>query len=236
MAKQPPRKKTPARKPAAAPPPPAIAAGNGIVLAAAAAPATTIAVELGIDNLVAVGVVHAEARLAERLATQVDEANRLGVEVQARIAALHAIYDATPVDPAFLADCEALVAAAAKLGLHLAFELVKGSFSAETLKYTISVRFRGDLSLSRGYQVADAQATALVAEVAGLRDQQAVQTRGARATKDRLSPGRLEKLMRAGIAENAMRTTEAGSQTLEAWFAYIDRAVDGPVVRALGME
>ena len=39
------------------------------------------------------------------------------------------------------------------------------------------------------------------------------------------------------IAENAMRNTESGKETLDAWLAYIDQAVDGsPDLRQLGTD
>jgi hypothetical protein len=211
--------------------------GTDIVLAASAGPPNTkIALDLGIDNLVAVGVVHAESRLTERLERQVGEAQRLAAEIMVKLHELEEIYKAELPDPDFVKRCQALVELAADLGFRLTFTPTKGVMNPDTLKYEVGFQFQGDLRLVKTYNLADAHAEDLRDEIAELREQQATQAREARITKDRLNPHRLEKLMRAGIAENAMRGTEEGKQTLDAWLTYIDKAVDGTTLRQIGMD
>jgi hypothetical protein len=210
--------------------------GTDIVVAGTERPNTRIVLDLGIDNFVAVGVVRAETRLTARLEQHVSEAHRLGVAISDRLAQLHTIYKEVKPDPQFVRDCEALVEVAAKVGIRLSFETITGDFNPDTLRYNVAVRFRGELTTNRIYTVDDRNAEALRDEIAVLRVQQNGQTREAKGTKERLNPGRLEKLMRAGIAENAMRGTEEGAQTLEAWLAYIDAAVDGPLPRQIGVD
>ena len=234
MAKQPAKKKAPRRpattKAQAAPAAPYQAPApphNSEIVPVSAAPSTKISLEFGIDNLVAVGVVHAENRLLPRLEQEVAEAQRLGTEAQSRVADLNGIYDKAKVDPAFEEQCRALAEAASKLGLRLTFALTKQGFNPDTLKYTVSVQFHGDMRTTREYALDDDHAHELRDEVALLREKQAAQSKLATRTKGQLNPGWLEKQMRASIAENAMHQTESGAATLEACLAYIDRAIDG---------
>ena len=80
------------------------------------APATRISLEFGIDNLVAVGVVHAENKLTPQLEQQVAEIQRLGTEIQTRTIELQTIYDKTSPDEGFKEDCQAFIELAQKAG------------------------------------------------------------------------------------------------------------------------
>ena len=114
-------------------------------------PRPSISLEFGIDNLVAIGVVHAENKLNPQLEQQVAEIHRLGDEVtQPDRRADKRSTTKTTIDPEFEEDCKALVEAAAKLGIKLTFELVKANFNPDTLKYSVTVRFRGDMSVHPG--------------------------------------------------------------------------------------
>jgi hypothetical protein len=206
---------------------PVVVNGTALAVPVSAAPSTRISLEFGIDNLVAVGVVHAENRLTPKLEQQVAEIHRLGNEVNTRGAELVEIYSKTETDPEFEADCNTLIAAAEKLGIRLSVELVKGNFNPNTLKYNVTARFRGDMGVVREYAIEDDRAHEVRDEIEVLRVKQTEQSKAAARTKSQLNPGWLEKQMRASIAENAMHQTESGADTLKACLAYIDRAIDG---------
>jgi len=222
------------------PPKPRPAPANGTALAPALAPTapqTHIDIALGIENLVAIGVVHVENTLDPKLARQVGEVNRLGAEIAARNAELQAIYNDTPVDPALEAKCRAFIAAADELGLKLSYELTKSNFSPDSLRYNVGIRFRGDLHLSRDYQVEDERADTLQDEVAILRREQADAARAAAQTKAQLNPEWLKKQLRAAIALNAMNQTDTGRSTVEALIESIDRAIKlSTGLRQLGVD
>jgi hypothetical protein len=228
------KKSSPApRKPAAAKTKAAVAAEpvatpvNGTALAVvSAAPVTSIALSLDINNMVAIGVVHAEGRLIPQLEQEVGEANRLGNEITKRAADLRSFYDGMPIDPAYEADCKDLVAAAAKVGIRLTFVLAKDGFNPDTLAYRIGVRFHGDMTSARNYTIDDDHAHELHDEIDILRGKQGAAAKAASRTKSQLSPTWLDKQLRAEIARNAMNQTEAGADTLKALTDAIDRAID----------
>jgi hypothetical protein len=190
------------------------------------APRTNISLEFGIDNLVAIGIVHAENRLTPRLEQEVAEIHRLGSEVNTRGAELIDIYGKTEVDPEFEADCTTLIKAAEKLGLRLAVDLTKGDFNPNTLGYRVTARFRGDMHITREYTVEDDRADEIRAEIEVLRAKQTTTSKAAARTKSQLNPGWLEKQMRASIAENAMNESPSGSETVKALLTAIDKAID----------
>ena len=212
-----------------------VANGTALAVPASSAPSTKISLEFGIDNLVAVGVVHAENRLAPRLEQQVGEVHRLGAEITTRTLALQAIYNEERTDPEFEEDCKALVEAADKLGIKLTFELTKANFNPDNMAYSVSVRFNGNMSVTRNYYIENDRAIDLREEIAEMRKQQAEQSKAATRTKSQLNPGWLEKQLRASIAENAMNETPSGADTVKALLTSIDRAIDGaaPVMRQL---
>jgi hypothetical protein len=200
-------------------------------------PTTRINFEFGIDNMVAVGVVHAENILNPKLEQQVSEIHRLSNEVSRRNVELTTLFDKTAVDAKFEQDCQALVEAAARLGIKLTYELVKNNFNPDTLAYQVAVRFHGSLVTIRDYTVDDDRAAEIRDEVVLLREQQAVQSKAATKTRAQLNPGWLDKQLRAGFAENAMHQTESGAETLAAVLAYLDKAISGsaaPAMKQLG--
>jgi hypothetical protein len=195
------------------------------IMPAAAAPTTNISLEFGIENLVAIGVVHVENSLGPVLEQQVSEVNRLGNEITVKAAELRAVYDKVPIDPEFEADCRALVAVATKLGIRLTFALTKDGFNPDNLAYRVSTRFSGDMNVVRNYTVDDDHAHELHGVIDVLRNQQAAMAKAAAQTKSQLNPSWLNKQLRAAIALNAMNQTESGADTVKALIDSIDRSI-----------
>ena len=191
-----------------------------------AAPATRISLEFGIDNLVAVGVVHAENKLTPQLEAQVAEIQRLGNEIKIRSDELVTIYDKTPPDKEFLEDCDAFAALASKLGMKLSMEVTKTGFNPDTFKYQVTVRFRGDMTRVRDCSIDDERAYELRDEIAVMREKQTEQSKLATRTKAHLNPGWLDKQLRATIAKNAMNETTSGAEALRIMLSDLDHALE----------
>jgi hypothetical protein len=203
------------------------------------APATRISLEFGIDNLVAVGVVHAENKLTPQLESQVAEIQRLGTEIKTRTDELMEIYTKTEIDEGFKEDCQALIALAGKLGMHLSVELLKGSFNPGSFAYNVTARFRGDTTTVRNYVVDAERAIELRDEIAGMREQQTEYSKAATRTKSHLNGSWLEKQLRATIARNAMNETSSGAEALQMMLADLDHAIDAgsqPIQKQIGKK
>jgi hypothetical protein len=241
MAKSPAKKKT-TRRPStkakaasfAAAPEPAGGVGhaptNGTDIVPAAAVAATpnfnFDLQVNVDNLVAVGVVHAKNRLVPQLEHEVSEVTRLGTEITKRGTELNAVFAAVPIDPEFEANCKAFVAAGEKIGIRLTFTLNKQGFNQDQLAYNVAAQFHGPMNTSQSYVLDSDEASELRDEVELLRKQQATMAGAAAKTKRKLEPGWLKEQLTAAITANAMNKSQSGQDTVEALYNSIDQAID----------
>jgi hypothetical protein len=218
MARQTPKKKAAARVAAAALAQPAEPGGTELMPAERVkAPINArFDIQLGIDDIAAVDAVDEEHRLSAELKRQVGEVNRLSEEIGARSKKLVAIFDETPVDPAFAGKCNALVAAAADLGIKLTPEVAKGNFNPDSLTYSINVKFRGEPTATTTHVVASEHARSLVAEAADLRRQHAAAVKNAEVLKKELDPARLARESKAKVVKSLLKGTDEGTVVLHA--------------------
>src|SRR6516225_64692 len=84
--------------------------GAEIVPATSTVPTFNFALQAGVEDLVAIGIVHVENSLGPQLEQTVAEHHRLGQEINTRSAELLAIYNMAPAGNETLAErCEVLV-------------------------------------------------------------------------------------------------------------------------------
>jgi hypothetical protein len=195
---------------------------------ASAAPNVHIDLALGVDNLVAILALHAEDGLNPKIDKAVDAIHRLGGEIGVMKGELLRLFDATPVDPAIAAKCEALVAAAEALGIRLTYEVTKGSFNPDTLKYTVGVKVRiAQDAPQLEHAVEGDHATGLRDAIAVLTKRMALVSHTANEFKKFLNPSRLDRHLRAKIGRHMMNQTASGAATVDALCGDLDQAIGG---------
>lgn len=204
-------------------------------------PETQIAVTLDNEHLIAVVVARTETRLKEQMQRAVQASRLAGSRAEKLTTQLHKLHEDTPLDPDFVAQCEAFVREAGKLDMPLKVEYSRGGLDQKDLTFTVTAKFTTHTSSHYGSLTADrvhrlpAEAGALVTQLAELRREQADQSEAARDARGRLTEiPAIERRARAKLAEYALRKTVAGSEMLDALLDNLDAEVDAmPVLRQL---